>query len=1388
MGDALLVEQTKLKTAPLSRAQQMIWAGHQLDPSQPVFNTAWRFDFHGSIDPNRFAAAFQSVVEVCDALRAVIDTQSDGNAHNHDTGVAAGRHEMVDAGSTEAASDWMATAIRHCFDLSRETFHSALIKVQDDHWVWYFNQHHIMTDALSGRLIFDAVKSAYFGNQTLDLPSFLTNHADVSAENAEYWRSVATHPKALPRLYGRSLDGTSAASVMVTQRLDDARMQRLDDLLTQKGFGGLSRQQALFKVFSAVMTAWMHRVSAQSNIPLGIVSHGRANLNARATAGCFIELFPLETNVTDGMRFSELHGQISQDLLQVLRHASPGSSDANNLTRFNTVVNVIPAQFDAWGDTPVDVEWLDSGCMDQRHAARLNVLELAASAGIDLAIAFNTNAFDASLRAAALRHILTLLDAFLQDPETPIGHVALATPDDSAARATKRGLTDARPVNDVVSAFEASCAHDPQATVIEDGGHTVSREDLSQKVDAIAEVLLAKGVLPGDRVGVHLDRSADLVASLLAILKIGASFVPLDPDQPAARLAEIETLADARLVLTQTDMHWNGTSDAVDVTRIATRPNQSVEPGPETHPAYVLFTSGSTGTPKGVVISRASLARYAMWAQQTFGESDTASWALHSAIGFDLTLTSIFAPLMTGGKIKVYPGKLAVLDVFADNAVDVVKLTPAHLRLALETDLQPGSIRALVLGGEALSTSLASHAKAALGTQLKVFNEYGPTEATVGCMVHEFDPPADTDATVPIGRPAADTAIYVLDDAGNPVPDHVQGELFIAGQDRLALGYLNRPDETDAAFIDNPFAQGRMYRSGDLASVRPDGVVLYHGRNDAQLKLNGIRIETTEIEAQTLKLPGVLHAAVSVYDQEAAKEIQCRTCGVSKSLPQTEFSDPTLCKTCAEFDAYSAKVDSYFGDAEEFAEILNSRKQARTGPYDCVMLLSGGKDSTYALSRLAEVTPNVLAATLDNGFISDGAKANIDKIVKALGIDHRWLTTPAMNDIFVDSLKRYSNVCQGCFKTIYTLAYELARDVGAPTIVTGLSRGQLFETRLTPELFARANASRSEIDDMVLQARRSYHHVPDVAAQRLNGTLFDGDDLIGKIEVVDFYRYFDVPMREVYEHLEGSVGWSRPMDTGRSTNCLINDVGIHVHKVTRGYHNYALPYSWDVRLGHKQRNDALEELDDSIDEARVSEILDEIGFEAPVEPQYKTRALVMYVRTDGSVTPQDIRSHLLGTLSREVVPDHIIPVDRIPLTPNGKTDFNALPTPELMQLDKGPVVDVDDSELSDIERKLVEVWRRVLGQAGLGIRDNFYDLGGDSLRAIQISTQCASLGLQVRPQDIFRHQTVVKLASNTTAQPAHDPKAPPPAARARRNLSSRDKAQLQNLFGKKRDG
>jgi amino acid adenylation domain-containing protein len=877
----------------------------------------------------------------------------------------------------------------------------------------------------------------------------------------------------------------------------------------------------------------------------------------------------------------------------------------------------------------------------------------------------------------------------------------------------------------------------PTAIAVVMGDQSMTYQELNAKANALAGYLRSTGLREGECVAVFMDRSPSCLVALLAVLKAGGSYVPIDLSLPPKRIAYILSDSDATRVLTdgvgQPRMVELGASvpPTLQVEKLLVElvgtDNLDIPVDPQ-RAAYCIYTSGSTGAPKGVMVQHRAFMNYICWAKKQYVTPDIKTFALYSSLSFDLTITSIFVPLVSGGVVRVYPERESNLhplsEVIADNQVDLIKLTPAHLSLLADADLSSSHLKTLILGGEDLKAAQAATVHKKLGGRARIYNEYGPTETVVGCMIYRFDPERDSEGSVPIGVGIDNVALYLLNGALEPVAPGDVGEIYVGG-DSVSLGYKGKPDQTDASFIKTPFALGkRLYATGDLARINEDGQMVFLGRRDHQIKLRGYRIELGEIENALLSFPGIDSCVVdstksSTSDTSSGLQ-HCVKCGLASNFPNTTYSGDGVCNHCAAFEKYKGVISDYFKTMDDLNVVIDEMKRSNHPHYDCIVSFSGGKDSTYALCQMVELGARVFAFTLDNGYISDSAKRNIELVVSRLGIEHRYLSTEHMSEIFVDSLKRHSNVCNGCFKAIYTFAINLARELGVSHVVMGLSKGQLFETRLSA-LFRTSSFDNEAFERSLVDARKIYHRIDDAVSRRLEMSCAQNDEIIESTRFVDFFRYCHASREDMYAYIEKKVGWKRPADTGRSTNCLLNDVGIYVHNKERGFHNYSLPYSWDVRMGHVSRPDALKELDDfnDIDVANVESILAELGYTLNQNIVGSAEAqLVAYYVSAQELPASDLRQFLAASLPEYMVPKFFVQLDSIPLTPNGKVNRRSLPRPEAAQ--KASPAKAPSRLPTQLEQQLVELWKEVLRIDEVGVDENFFDLGGHSLPALMM--------------------------------------------------------------------
>ncbi|MGY3697527.1 amino acid adenylation domain-containing protein [Bradyrhizobium sp. USDA 3240] len=458
---------------------------------------------------------------------------------------------------------------------------------------------------------------------------------------------------------------------------------------------------------------------------------------------------------------------------------------------------------------------------------------------------------------------------------------------DYRARVVEYNTTSAHYPSDrtIIDLFHDQVMLSPDAEAIRFGDAMLTYRQLDERSNQVAAYLGSKGVGPGRIIVVFMEHSIEVVVAILGVLKAGAAYVPIDAATPKGRIATIlkdissGTGEQTPVVITQARLQSVISPELADIfvldadfASILNQPG-SARPSAATSEgiAYIIFTSGSTGTPKGVEIEHRCLVNYIWWAARVYSSGQPLAWPLFSSLAFDLTVTTLFAPLITGGRIVVYLGdpglsNMVVLKVVDDNAVDIIKLTPAHLAMIRDRDLASTRLRKFIVGGEDFKTELARDITKAIPHPVEIYNEYGPTEATVGCMIHRFDVDQDQSASVPIGVPAANAGIYVLSKEYQPTGPNVIGEMFIAG-DGLARGYFNRPDLTEERFrtATDPrdgFSRLRLYKTGDLARWSSEGRLEFLGRVDHQVKVGGTRIELGEIEARLLKQPHVQECAV----------------------------------------------------------------------------------------------------------------------------------------------------------------------------------------------------------------------------------------------------------------------------------------------------------------------------------------------------------------------------------------------------------------------------------------------------------------------------------------------------------------------------------------------
>lgn len=688
----------------------------------------------------------------------------------------------------------------------------------------------------------------------------------------------------------QSFEGTSHLSKLSAQTLE-----------------GVKRLCSVYKttpnmVLLSVFHILLHRYSGQEDIIIGTSTAGRSSADFAETIGYFVNPVAIRADLSADTTFAEFLKQLRQTSLKALEHQEyPFSLLVDQLQPGRDISRspIFQVMF-VWQRPPVFVPEdlslfalgasgakvrfgkleMESVALKQRISQFDLTLTFCEAAGELVSnIEYSTDLFDASTIQRMAEHFEMLLRSIIQDPTRSISHLQLVTELEQQLFAQWANTSvDYGPREILSELFEEQVKRTPTEMALAFEDQVLTYDELNGRANKLARRLRRQGVVPDVLVGVLMERSVEMVIGLLGILKAGGAYVPLDPHYPQDRISFVLEDAQPRTVLTeQRFADRAGLSGAhvlaldSDWHLLADESDQNLEPAATADSlAYVIYTSGSTGRPKGVMIPHRGLVNYLSWCTNAYNVGDASGAPVHSPISFDLTVTSLFAPLLSGKCVRLLPEEralesLAEALLWRQSEFSLVKLTPAHL--AVLTQLLPSNgatvqVQSLVIGGEALSKeTIADWQRKANGTRL--INEYGPTETVVGCIVYEVGrgdaESFDQATTVPIGHPIANTQVYILDKWLHLAPIGAVGELAIGG-DGLARGYLNRPDLTAEKFIPNPFgvAHGaRMYKTGDLARYLPGGEIEFLGRVDDQIKIRGLRIEPGEVESSLLTFPVV---------------------------------------------------------------------------------------------------------------------------------------------------------------------------------------------------------------------------------------------------------------------------------------------------------------------------------------------------------------------------------------------------------------------------------------------------------------------------------------------------------------------------------------------------
>jgi amino acid adenylation domain-containing protein/FkbM family methyltransferase len=1344
------------QSAPLSYAQYRLWFINRLNPRASTYNVPLAARLQGPLDLHALERALNEIVRRHEILRTTFVGGQDTPVQC----IAAPplRHEFSIEDISAAPhlerqiKKLMSEEADRPFDLS----HGPLMRTRlvrhgvDDHLL-LVTMHHIVTDGWSMSILakeFTQLYAAYHQGADSPLREPAIQYADfaewqrewlqgsVLEEQLGYWKNqlqdlkVAELPTDRKRSPAFSHDGRSIP------------LQLAPDLKAK--LASLARQESctLFMTLLAVLDVLLFRHIGQSDVTVGTPIANRNRSELEDVIGFFVNMLVLRADLSGNPTFRELLKRTRQTALEAYRHQD---------VPFEKLVEVLQPQRDptrtplfqvmfALQNAPmaeVDMAGLQINWIEGEMPAGfdLTVLVDENEAGLGASFVYNANLFEAGTIHRLSERWQNLLSSVVQNPDQRIDELPMVAPDEQRQILSQSKRADNVP-NCLSHLFEDQVQRTPNQVALELEGECLTYEELNRRANWVAHTLLTLGAGPETIVGLCLERSFEMVVGIIAVLKAGAAYLPLDPRYPADRLRYMLNDADVATVITmeETARHlaeWTGHRINLDQSAWEgpALPNPSVGIS-SNNAAYVIYTSGSTGKPKGVVVTHGNVIRLFKTTKKLFGFSSQDIWTLFHSYAFDFSVWELWGALLYGGRLLVVPYWITrsphdYYELVRSHGVTILNQTPSAFQQFVLADASrtekdgPAELklRRVIFGGEALSpSSLLEWWKIHVDDRLLFINMYGITETTVHvtyCPTRSID--VDVERASRIGRALPDLETYVLDESMKLQPLGAAGELYVGG-DGLARGYLNRPALTAERFLPNPYSNesgSRLYRTGDQVRWLQDGTLEYLGRLDQQVKIRGFRIELNEIASALQEHPAVQQAVVTARESQSG-DLRL----VAYVVPDKTHAYPLVQRlrleqsrefnSLAFYELPNGMVISQQNKSETdfvYGEIFEQETYFRHGitlsPDACVFDV-GANIGLFTLSVLQKAPGASIYAFEPIPAIFENLRTNSTLAGGDVHLFNCGISETAGNTEF--TWFKHNSVISGRYA-------DLQEEQNTIKMLLKNQSGTEFAEETLDELIQ----ERMEHEQVHCPLRTLSEVIASEKIKHIDLLKIDAEK--GEWEVLKGIQLEDWPK--------------------------IAQLVVEVHDI-------------DGRLGAMQR------------------LLEERGYEVRVEQDELLTATNIYTifarrvgiaRQDSVLSHSELRyssqywstnqlatelrTYLLSRLPEYMMPAAYVPLEKLPLTPNGKIDTKALPSPQF-----GAKVSKSVAPRTPVEQKLANIWCEVLGLEQVGIEDNFFERGGHSLSIIQLASRLHStFGVEVPIRLLFDTPTLAGMtAAIATAQ------------------------------------
>lgn len=887
----LMVREKGIRT-PLSFSQERMWFIQQLDPSASAYNMASAVVLHGGFDPARFARAVNTVARQQESLRTRILVEDGRPAQViepepiHDF-VVEDVSDLPDPDRLNIARARAESRMSAPYDLARDPLCRVLVvRLAPDRHVVAVGMHHVISDLWSMGVFGRLVQQAYERDGTLETgaPDGEVTYRDYTLWQREWLRGEALEQQVA---YWRGqLHGLKAIDLptdfprppFVTFDGDIVRMDLPTGFRERLRRFSAAHRATPFMSLLAAFNVLLAKYSGQHDIGVGVPIAGRRATATQDLIGTFVNTVIHRNDLAGDPPFSALLERVRATALMAFAHQDAPiellvrelqvERDTSRQPLFQILFNVANASVaNAFADGPqTTVLPLNRGVAQFDLTLNVGLNELQS----DLQFIFNSRLFSRETVARFLADYVDILDRALTDPAVPLSALQQVSASDRALLLTAWNTpamanAPAAPTTDMLTLIELSAVARADLRAVDSPSGAFTYAELMDHAHRVTGALQAMGVKRGDRVAIMMERSREMLGALLGILGAGAAYVPIDPVYPKARILYMLADAAATALVTHRGLQERFPTETpvLDLEHWTPPPPFPFVSRRATDPAYVIYTSGSTGNPKGVEIPHGAVANFLLSMRDRPGMGPDDALLAVTTISFDIAVLELYLPLVAGGRVVIC-SEDEVLDGHRlmerlDDSITIMQATPATWKLLIAAGWRGRTTLRILCGGEALSRTLAYELLTRAG---QVWNMYGPTETTVWSTLDRVT----AEDPILVGRPIANTSLYVLDDAQRLRPIGVPGELYIGGAG-VAMGYVNRPDLTQDRFIDNPYREGeRLYRTGDLVRYRPDGRVEHLGRLDNQVKVRGFRIELGEVESALRTHTAVRDAVVKAAD------------------------------------------------------------------------------------------------------------------------------------------------------------------------------------------------------------------------------------------------------------------------------------------------------------------------------------------------------------------------------------------------------------------------------------------------------------------------------------------------------------------------------------------